>query len=236
MQKILTPLAFLFATAMVVGVFVITEPKDLDQERDPSDKNNRTDSDISTTDVLADLDLRKWQIRDNNTVGRQEAPVKLVQYSDYGCHFCHRFWEEVLPKLKEEFIDTGVLQYEYRDATLHGGHRASEAVWCAEDQDHFWEYHDLLNSRYEKDRHRWNIAGVHQSYAAALGLEVSEFMDCFNERKYRQKVEESTGLARRQEDIPGVPYFLVNGKEVIGFKDHEHLKELIKEELEKDDE
>ncbi len=82
-------------------------------------------------------------------LGLQDAPVTIIEFSDYQCPYCQRFWAQTLPQIKREYIDTGKVKFVYRDFPILGlGHayaqKAAEAAECAGDQGKFWEFHDLL--------------------------------------------------------------------------------------------
>ena len=82
------------------------------------------------------------------SLGRQDAPVTLVEFSDYQCPFCKRHFSSVYPILKKEYIETGKLRYVFRDfpiAILHPqAQKAHEAARCAGEQNIYWEMHDML--------------------------------------------------------------------------------------------
>lgn len=81
--------------------------------------------------------------------GNKDAPVTIVEFSDYQCPFCARFFKETLPKIQEEYISTGKVKFAYRDYPLpmHSvAQKASEAARCADEQDAFWKFHDLAYS------------------------------------------------------------------------------------------
>ena len=82
------------------------------------------------------------------SLGKPDAPLTLVEFSDYQCPFCRRFFEQTLPALKSKYIDAGQLRYVFRDFPLDQIHpqarQAAESVHCAAEQGKYWEMHDLL--------------------------------------------------------------------------------------------
>ncbi len=234
MNNIFTTVAFLVAGGMIAGVFLITDSDDSERdhlgEADTEEEFGIFEEVLSAEDLLETFDIRGWNRVEHNTAGSPEAPVVLVQYSDYACHLCFKFWEEVLPKIKSSFIDKGLVMYVYNDFAVHGGERAMEAVWCASEQGAFWPYHDVIYSRYEKDRQRWSLTELHKGYSEALGLNVNSFLRCFEDRKYKRHVEE----IKREALIFGVPvapFFIINDKIIPGFQDFEFFEEIILEEI-----
>ena len=80
------------------------------------------------------------------TLGSPSAPVTIIEFSDFQCSFCKRFWVETLPRLKEAYLDTGKARFIYRHFAILGKHseQAALAAACAQEQGKFWEYHDQL--------------------------------------------------------------------------------------------
>lgn len=82
-------------------------------------------------------------------LGSQDASVTVIEFSDYQCPYCQRFWADTLPKIKDAYIDTGKVKFVYRDYPLTGlkhayAQKAAEAAGCAGEQGKFWEMHDKL--------------------------------------------------------------------------------------------
>ena len=71
--------------------------------------------------------------------GREDAPVKIVEFSDFQCSFCRKFWKETLPRIEAEYISTGKVRFIYRHLVLLGpvSEHAAEAASCAHDQGKF---------------------------------------------------------------------------------------------------
>ena len=90
----------------------------------------------------------RTSVADAPSLGRADAPVTLVEFSDFQCPFCGRFFATTLPALKKDYIDTGKLRYVFRDFPLDQLHpnarKAAEAAHCAGEQGKYWEMHDVL--------------------------------------------------------------------------------------------
>ena len=80
------------------------------------------------------------------TKGRQDAPITIVEFSDFQCSLCRKFWKETLPRIETEYVNTGKAQFIYRHLAVLGpvSERAAEAAECAREQGKFWAYHDRL--------------------------------------------------------------------------------------------
>lgn len=156
------------------------------------------------------IELEGWP-----TMGNPDAKVVMVEYSDFVCPFCKRHYDQTMPLIKQQYIDTGKVRFVYKDFVVVGGDRAAEAAHCAGEQGKFWQYHDLLFARQAEDRGRWSDSLVHRAYAVELGLNADALVQCFEERRYQQKVLASTQEAQRNGGT-GTPYTLVNNIPVSG--------------------
>jgi protein-disulfide isomerase len=124
----------------------------------------------------------------NPMLGNPEAPLTLIEFSDYQCPYCRRFFEATLPALQAEYIDTGKLRYVFRDFPLDRIHpqarKVAEAAHCAGEQGKYWEMHDLL-FQHQKALQLEQL----QAYGRSLGLDSSTFTACLEEAKYASEVQ-----------------------------------------------
>ncbi len=140
-------------------------------------------------------------------LGATDAPVTIVEFSDYQCPFCRRYSLTVFPTLKREYIDTGKVRYVFRDFPLTSIHqqaeKAHESAHCAGEFNKYWEMHDVL---FEKQNDLM-LPSLKQ-YAAELGLDFTTFEECLDSGKYQvaiQKDVEDGGAA----GIRGTPSFFI---------------------------
>jgi protein-disulfide isomerase len=140
-------------------------------------------------------------------LGATDAPVTIVEFSDYQCPFCRRYSLTVFPTLKREYIDTGKVRYVFRDFPLTSIHqqaeKAHESAHCAGEFNKYWEMHDVL---FEKQNDLM-LPSLKQ-YAAELGLDFTTFEECLDCGKYQvaiQKDVEDGGAA----GIRGTPSFFI---------------------------
>jgi protein-disulfide isomerase len=151
--------------------------------------------------------VAKVRIAGNPVLGRQQAPVTIIEFSDYQCPFCKRFFETTLPALKAEYIDTGKVRYVFRDFPLDQIHpqarKAAEAAHCAGDQGRYWEMHDLLFQN-QQALHIEKLG----SYARSLQMVPATFDACLEKGKYATEVQKDLedGLAA---GVRGTPAFFV---------------------------
>lgn len=140
-------------------------------------------------------------------LGRADAPVTVVEFSDYQCPFCSRFFAATLPELKAEYIDAGKVRYVFRDYPIDKLHpqarKAAEAAHCAGDQGKFWEMHDLL-FRNSKALAPAQLA----EYARSIGLDGAAFDECLGSGRHGPRVER--GLADgAAAGVRGTPGFVI---------------------------
>ena len=124
----------------------------------------------------------------NPMLGNPEAPLTVIEFSDYQCPYCRKFVETTLPALKTEYIDTGKIRYIFRDFPLDRLHpqarKAAEAAHCAGDQGKYWQMHDVLFQQ-QKTLQTEHL----KAYARSLDLDLHAFDDCLQQGKYTAEVQ-----------------------------------------------
>jgi protein-disulfide isomerase len=147
--------------------------------------------------------------------GSEKAPVTLIEFSDFQCSFCRRFWKTTLPLIERRYIETGRLRFVYRHFAILGKHSvaAAEATECAGEQRKFWTYHDKLFTRATKPFAYTD--GKLKRYAKELGLDEQSFVKCLDTGRYSKKVEEDT-IAGAVLGARGTPTFFLNGTLLVG--------------------
>jgi protein-disulfide isomerase len=139
-------------------------------------------------------------------LGKADAPLTLVMFTDYQCPFCTRFETQTLPELKKQYIDTGKLRFVVRDLPLPfhpNAPKAAEAVYCGEEQGKYWELREKLVANTDK-----MDAKLLPDYARQAGLDVDKFSACLESGRYAEKVKASTAVAGSI-GISGTPSFVV---------------------------
>jgi len=163
------------------------------------------------------------------TLGSASAPVTLVEFSDFQCSFCKKFWADTLPKLTASYVQQGQVQIIYRHFAILGkfSEQAAMAADCAGEQGKFWQYHDQLFAN------QGGFAFTHfklEQYARALELNSANFKRCLTSEKYRKKVEGETAVAASL-GARGTPTFFVNGRLMVGAQPINVFQNVINEEL-----
>ncbi|KKW22284.1 MAG: DsbA oxidoreductase [Parcubacteria group bacterium GW2011_GWA1_51_12] len=169
---------------------------------------------------------------DDPFLGNPEAPVTVVEFSDFQCPFCGRFYKNVEPRLLDEYVKTGKVRFVYRDFAFLGDEStwAAEAAECADEQGKFWEYHNYLFER-QNGENQGAFSKVNlKSFAKAVGLEGSKFDQCFDGGKYTAEVEKDLADARAL-GVNATPTSFINGVKVTGAVPYESFKVSIEEAL-----
>jgi len=139
-------------------------------------------------------------------LGRADAPVTLVEFTDYQCPYFSRFYKNTLPALKRDYIDTGKVRLVLKDLPLsfHAhARKAAQAAHCAGEQNAFWPMHDKLF-----ENNRALEAGKLPGYATALGLDGTSFTACLASDRHMTAIDADAGQARAT-GITGTPSFIV---------------------------
>ena len=146
----------------------------------------------------------RTNVTDAPSLGRADAPVTIVEFSDYQCPFCKRFYATTLPALKKEYIDAGKVRYVFRDFPLEELHsharKAAEAAHCAGEQGKYWQMHDALFQ---------NQAALAlpqlAEHARSLDLDSLEFDRCMSSGRNAARIDRGVaeGTAAGVQGTPG---------------------------------
>jgi len=158
--------------------------------------------------------------------GPADAPVTIVEFSDFQCPFCRKV-QPVLSELREEYQDR--VRWVFKDLPLTDIHpeavRAAQAARCAGEQDKFWEYRAKL---FEQDLF---TDATYTEVAEVTEVDPEPLMECLNSGKYQRPVA-IEALEARNLGIEGTPAILVNGILLTGARAIESYRSIIEQELE----
>lgn len=190
-------------------------------------------------------DRTEVSVDDDAIKGDEDAPVTIIEFSDFECPYCGAFygsheglisqfkqrdpsWEPAYPKIIEEYVETGKVRYVMRDLPLNFhryAQKASEAAECAGEQDKFWEMHDILFENQEA----LEVNNL-KAYAEEIGLDTDEFNTCLDSGRMASEVR-SDMMAGQRAGVRGTPTFFVNGITLRGAQSFQAFKEVIDREL-----
>jgi protein-disulfide isomerase len=153
------------------------------------------------------------------SMGDPNAPIKVVEYADFQCPGCKKFFENNEPIIVTNYVATGKVFYTYfpfsfideiPGAKGNESKHAAEAAYCASEQNKFWEYHDILfTNQGAENSGNFNDQRL-SAFAVSLGLDMTKFNACYKSGKYQQKVLDDE-IASNQAGINETPSFIVNG-------------------------
>jgi protein-disulfide isomerase len=154
-----------------------------------------------------DLSTITMDLKGEPVKGDKNARIVVIEFSDYQCPFCGKFFRETSPQIEKEYVQTGKIRYIFRDLPLTSIHpnafKAAEAAACAGEQDKFWEMHDRLYENQQKIA----LSDL-PSHAESIGLDKARFEQCLASDKYAEKIRQDMAEANRV-GVTGTPAFFV---------------------------
>lgn len=154
-------------------------------------------------------------------LGDPSAPITIVEFGDYQCHQCYNWFHNTKPAIVEDYIETGKANLVFVDLAFLGrdSPKAAQASYCAEDQEMYWEYHDILYmSQESKIDSGWANTERLKAFAFSLGLDMELFDSCLDSGKYSKRVQYNIQQAR-DHGVRGTPGFFIvgpDGQEQLG--------------------
>ena len=208
--------------AFFVGSFISLKSEQVTK----SELNNAIaslEAKISKNQIPAQPNIQPIKISadDDPVIGNQDAPITIIEFSDFQCPFCARFQIQTLPLILEQYVETGKVKFVFRDFPIQSSHPnampAAVASECADEQNKFWQYHDMLF----ENQGTWSkmdfasAITVFKEYAIKLELNQEQFNACLDSGKYVNEINNDLTDGRNYE-ITGTPGFFI-GNEKIGF-------------------
>lgn len=177
-----------------------------------------------------DLRSQQGQIRlevsedDDAVLGPNQAPITMIEFSDYRCPFCKRWHNETLGPLLEMYPDQ--IRLIYRDFPVVGGFEAALAAECAGEQGDYYAFHDLLFS----DQFEELNSEAFAAYAEQLDMNSDELLACVEQGRFADEVEADARYAASL-GVTGTPTFFINGIPLVGAQPIEAFVQIIEAEL-----
>ena len=179
--------------------------------------------------------LNKENLMQGSTIlGNPDAKITIVEFGDYQCTFCYKFHDETMKKIDQTYIKAENVNFVYRDFPLNGPQSilASEASYCAQKQNKFWEYHDTLYNNWGGENTGWITKNVLLGFANDIKLDLDSFSQCLENSEFKQKVLDNEQFAR-EIGIDATPSFLIfNDSElyrIIGAQPFKKFEQALQE-------
>jgi|TARA_B110000438_G_scaffold301318_1_gene355892 protein-disulfide isomerase len=199
---------------------------------------------ISMRQSAVNIDLNSFENTQRlSALERQEgdpfAKIKMIEFSDFQCPYCKLFHEKLMPEIRKEFIDTGIATLEYYPMVFLGPDsiNASKGAICAQDQNQFWFYHDLLFHIQSPDHNNgtfnesslFNLADYIHTQDENFNL--SEFERCYNSGEAEVYLSQLERQATAY-GIQSTPTLVINDVAIRGVQDISVYRQVIDKILE----
>lgn len=148
-------------------------------------------------------------------LGVLNAPITIVEFGDYQCHQCYNWFHNTKPAIYRDYVETGKANLVFVDLAFLGNDspKAAQASYCAEDQEMYWEYHDILYKSQEPQIDGgWANNERLKAFAFNLGLDMDLFDSCLDSGKYSKRVQYNIQQAK-EHGIRGTPGFFIVSSE-----------------------
>ena len=222
--------------SLIIGIIIVTGIAAFFAGSFVSNLNSEQVSQKELENAIAELELKilekqlptnqpniplEISVDNDPIIGNPDAPITIIEFSDFQCPFCARFHIQTLPTIMEEYIEKGNVKLVFRDFPLQSIHPnavpASVAAECANEQGKFKQMHDML---FEKQKEWSNLETVYaidlfNQYSEQINLEQEQFTSCLSTAKYVKEIQNDLNDGRSY-GITGTPGFFIGNQE-IGF-------------------
>lgn len=177
---------------------------------------------------------------DDAILGNKNAPVTVIEFSDYQCPFCRKFWQDTLPEIKKNYIDTGKVKFVYRDFPLgfhEGAIPYANAAECAREKggdkayfkmhDKIFEEQNILDGGTVSSTVQYPGAETLKKWAKDIGYDIG---NCIDNVKYKNEIQKDLTDGSNS-GVTGTPGFFINGKLLSGAQPFSAFKQVIDAEL-----
>jgi protein-disulfide isomerase len=160
--------------------------------------------------------------------GNEDAPVTIIEFSDFQCPFCGRYATGAGHQIEEVYIANGQVRVVHFHFAFLGDESlwAAEAAECAGEQNAFWDYYDYLFSHQNGENQGAFSQDNLKAFAAELELDTKAFSECLDSGRYTLLVQNMRSIAR-QIGVQSTPTFAINGQGVVGAKDFTEFATII---------
>lgn len=167
-------------------------------------------------------------------LGKKDAKVTVIEFADFQCPFCERFFKDTKTNLVKDYVDTGKVKFIFRQYAFLGQEStwAAQASECANEQGKFWEYHDYLFNNQGAENSGAFSADNLKKFARSLGLEEEKFNSCLDSQKYMDKIRQDYSLAQSR-GVNSTPTNFIDELKLEGFLDYVGYENAIENKLNK---
>ncbi len=214
--------AIIISGIVIAGAIVYTRNSQLDSLSEKLETDQKTSSVESRKASRVELTISE----EDHIRGNPDAPVTIIEYSDFQCPFCQRFHPTVR-QILEDYPDQ--VRWVYKHFPLDSIHSearpSAEASECAAEQGKFWQFADELFENQSRMG-----SSLYEELASQIGLNMGQFESCISSRKYKDHVEADLQEGIKA-GITGTPGSFVNGEEISGAVPYDYLKTTVEQAL-----
>ena len=172
-------------------------------------------------------------------LGDINAPLTLVEFGDYQCTFCKKFFDETEKSILMNYVETGKVKVLFKDFIVvnEDSVNAASAAHCANDQKMFWQYHSTLYNNWDGEGTGWASSEQLHQFASTLGLDMNEFSECMSQSKWKDMVLSSHADGRTL-GVDATPTFFIidennEALKIIGAQRYDVFQDVFDSLLEK---
>ncbi len=166
--------------------------------------------------------------------GSDSAKINIVEFGDFQCPFCEKFFQETEPQLRASYVDTGKVKFYFLPVAIVGQDSIplAEGSLCAYDQEKYYEYHDSIYSNQGQENSGWGTPDKVKALAANIqGLDTQKFNSCLDSKKYESAVQQLTSFSQNI-GLTGTPTSFVGNSEtgyvkITGAQPYSVFKQVI---------
>ena len=185
------------------------------------------------TEIVKKQSLSVFIDNASPALGNPNAPITMVEFGDYQCTFCSKFFHETENSIITNYIKTGKVKILFKDYIILGqdSMNAANAAHCANDQKLFWEYHSMLYNNWAGEDTGWaDLTHLHE-FANTLGLDMDVFSTCMSDLKWNELVNLSNKDGQKL-GVSGTPTFFVIDQnndviKIVGAQHYDVFKQIF---------
>ena len=227
------------AAISILGVFFVLD-FGVSENDNPNAKVKLSDNiDQAKGSDSNNIEMSLFSAKATTLLGSQDATITLVEFGDYQCFYCNRFYHNTESDIVKNYVDTGKVKIIFKDFTIIGQDsvNAAHASHCANEKGRFWEYHDILYNHWTGENNGWASSDNLLEFAKQAGLDETTFSECMSEGRYISVIEQSNSDAKTL-GITGTPAFFIIGTDntitrITGAQPYEVFEKIFELKLEK---
>jgi protein-disulfide isomerase len=176
-----------------------------------SNMSKQVSTKLSPNEIANKLSVSNLVSGGSPILGKASAPITIVEFGDFQCHFCDRFAKETEPQINSTYIQTGKASLVFKNFVTHGPDSITAAVaaQCAKDQGKFWNFYAILYNNQGEENSGWASKDNMKKFASQIpGLDTQKFNSCLDSGKYNSLVNNDKAFAISS-GFQGTPTFII---------------------------